>query len=319
MAQVGARSATRPGWPAGGVAKAAAGPDRELLARFAACRDREGESAFRALVERHGPMVWNVCRRVLGDAHESEDAFQATFLILARKADRVRDPGLLGNWLYGVAYKVSSRARALAGRRRAREAQGAMIAMAAAAKRGDPTPDDLGPVLHEEIRRLPEKYRAPVVLCYLEGHSNEEAARRLGCPVGTVKVRMMRARERLRERLTRRGLALSALLLLLLLEDEARAEVPDRLVEAAVKAAVHYGDYWQLGAGRRRPGWRRWARLILILLFVLAALVQGASLRKTGLRRARASLVEDLGSVARSIGLMHRPGACHPNPAAGHL
>src|SRR5262249_31616689 len=145
--------------------------------------------------------------------HDAEDAFQATFLILVRKAGSLGRPELLGNWLYGVAYRTAARARAEATRRRFREVP--LIDRDLPAK--ESTPDgvwrDLRPVLDEEINRLPDKYRAPFVLCYLEGKTNEEAARQLGCPLGTVLSRLARARERLRLRLTSRGLTLSVGLL----------------------------------------------------------------------------------------------------------
>ncbi|HLJ93524.1 MAG TPA: sigma-70 family RNA polymerase sigma factor, partial [Gemmataceae bacterium] len=145
--------------------------DADLLDRFVRRKD---EAAFATLLERHGPMVLGVCRRLLPDAHEADDAFQATFLILLQKARSLRDPASLGNWLYGVAYRVARRARIVATRWRASERQ--VPEMAA-----DASPDalwhELRPLLDEEIARLPRKYQAPVVLCYLEGKTYAEAAR----------------------------------------------------------------------------------------------------------------------------------------------
>ena len=175
----------------GGTATGTA--EGDLLERFLARRD---QAAFEALVARHGPMVLGVCRRILADPHDIEDAFQATFLILVRKARAIRDRELLGPWLYGVARRVANRARADASRRRTRERSGAEEA--AMESPGVRDPDELRAVLDEELGRLPEKYRAPLVLCYLEGLTHDEAALRLRCPVGTVRSRMTRARETLR-------------------------------------------------------------------------------------------------------------------------
>jgi len=205
----------------------------QLLERFVARRD---EAAFEALVARHGPMVLGVCRQVLRDSHEAEDAFQATFLVLVRKAGSLRQRHLLGNWLYGVAYRVAMRARANSARRRERERPGAEEAAVEPAYQM--AQDDVGPVLHEEVNRLPGKYRAPVVLCYLEGHTHEEAAAQLRWPVGTVKGRLSRALDQLRSKLTRRGLALSAGLLTTELARSASAAVPTALVDSTVQAAV---------------------------------------------------------------------------------
>jgi RNA polymerase sigma-70 factor (ECF subfamily) len=211
-------------------------PDAQLLRRFAADRD---QAAFALLVERHGPVVLGVCRRVLGTVHDAEDAFQATFLVLARKAGSIRDPDLLGNWLYGVASRIARKARASMHRRQTHERQVSLLPSLAAPGGGaDP---DLGPVLDEELARLPEKYRAALVLCYLEGKTNEEAARLLRWPTGTVKGRLARARDLLRNRLVRRGLRASTLLLATyLIEVRANAGVPAALAEATVRAGVCY-------------------------------------------------------------------------------
>jgi RNA polymerase sigma factor (sigma-70 family) len=217
--------------------------DAHLLARFAATRD---EGAFAALVRRHGPLVLGVCRRVLGDAHAAEDAFQATFLVLAKKAGSLARPESLSQWLHGVAYRTAARARAEAARRRRHEDRAAASREHEASRerqRPEGPPDDLvwrdlRPVLDEEVSRLPARYRDPVVLCYLEGRTNAEAARRLGCSRGTVATRLARARERLRRRLTGRGLALPAGLALGVLAQETRAAVPAALEAATAKAAT---------------------------------------------------------------------------------
>lgn len=180
--------------------------DDALLARYDARRDGPAEAAFRVLVERHGPMVLRTCRQILGDDHDAQDAAQAVFLILARKAGSLRGRDSVAPWLHGVARRVASRARKRTSARRVNEERAARVA---AAQRGeavvpaDPAVD--WEVVHREVDRLPEKYRTPVVLCYLEGRTYEDAARRIGCPVGTVRVRLSRARDRLRDRLRRRG------------------------------------------------------------------------------------------------------------------
>src|SRR5262249_55629286 len=153
------------------------------------------EEAFRALLGRHGPMVLGVCRRLLRDPHAVEDAFQATFLVLLRRAASIARPELLGNWLYGVAYRVAARARQQAGRRARRD--GPLPEDLPAAPDEDPAWRELRPLLDAEIARLRERYRQPVVLCYLEGRTCEEAGRLLGCPAGTVKSRLSRARDQL--------------------------------------------------------------------------------------------------------------------------
>lgn len=175
--------------------------DGDLLDRFVAREDETRSAAFEVLVDRHGPMVLDVCRNVLRDEHDAEDAFQTTFLILATQARSIRRRGSVASWLFGVAARVAARARVDAARRRARER---VFAHDVAARTPSNCNEIAKTVLHEEIARLPEKYREPVVLCYLEGMSYENAAQRLGCPLGTVSVRLMRAREKLRVRLQRR-------------------------------------------------------------------------------------------------------------------
>src|SRR5262249_48577907 len=150
------------------------------------------ETAFAALVRRHGPMVWGVCRRVLPSYHDAEDAFQATFLVLVRKAASVMPREKVANWLYGVAYQTALKAPAVAARRGARERQLTPFPEPAL-----PEPErrpELGPLLDQELTRLPDLYRVPVVLCDLEGLTYREAARQLGCPEGTLAARLARAR-----------------------------------------------------------------------------------------------------------------------------
>ena len=190
--------------------------DAELLNRFASRRsehDETAELAFAALLARHGPMVLRVCRAVLGDRHEVEDAFQATFLVLAVRARSIRRRGSVASWLHGVALRVAAAERSRAARRRRHElATAAMTSSTTEDAGSDPVCDhELTLVIQEEIGRLPEKYRAAVVLCYLEGLTHEMAAEHLGWPVGSVKSRLAWARERLRVRLTRRGVAPTSL------------------------------------------------------------------------------------------------------------
>jgi RNA polymerase sigma factor (sigma-70 family) len=208
----------------------------QLLERFVTQRD---EAAFEALIARHGPMVLGVCRRVLSDPHDAEDAFQATFLLLVRKAAGLRNRELVGNWLYGVAYRVAVRSRQTAARRFLHERPG--HGEHAVEPNCEPLADDLRPVLLEEVSLLPEKYRAPVVLCYFEGQTHEEAAAQLRWPLGTVKGRLARAREQLRSRLLKRGVvgAPAGLLLVELAEGASAAcLVPAGLMESTLKAAM---------------------------------------------------------------------------------
>ncbi len=187
--------------------------DAQLLERFRACRD---ELAFEMLVWRHGSMVLNVCRRVLRDAHEAEDAFQATFLIFVRKLGSIGKRESVGSWLYKVAYRVALRARQRAAVRRT-ECVADWEQLPGGLAFDDPAQralwNDLRPVLDEEVNRLPEKYRTPFVLFYLEGMAYPEVAEELGCPKGTVSSRLTTAKGLLRKRLARRGVTLSAALL----------------------------------------------------------------------------------------------------------
>ena len=210
--------------------------DGQLLERFATGPGEAAELAFAALVERHGPMVLRVCRSVLTGPHDAQDAFQATFLVLVKKARGLWVRDSLGPWLHQVAYRTASCAR-LASSRRHRHEQGAALLRTEA--RVELHDNDLSRVLHEEIERLPERFRAPLVLCDLEGSSHEQAARHLGWPIGTVKSRQARGRERLRDRLRRRGVApQSAMLATALRPDGASALISPRLVDSTIKAAI---------------------------------------------------------------------------------
>jgi RNA polymerase sigma factor (sigma-70 family) len=178
--------------------------DAELLGRFVAQRD---ESAFTALVKRHGRMVLDVAWRTLAVNQDAEDVFQATFLLLARKAGSIRKRGSVASWLYGAAYRLARRAREQSAVRSAREATAAKIRESqtcVAAASGE-----LQDVLQDVLAQLPERYRTPLVLCYLEGKTQERAARQLACPLGTVRSWLARGRVLLRKRLARRGITLS--------------------------------------------------------------------------------------------------------------
>src|SRR5262245_40708616 len=175
--------------------------DGELLGRFV---ERHDETALAALVHRHGAMVWGVCRRLLSH-HDAEDAFQATFLVLVRKAASVVPRAMVGNWLYGVAHHAALQARRAAARRKAREVQVTVMPETEAVQQGQWS--DVQPLLDQELSRLPDNYRAVLVLCDLEGRTRKEVARQLGVPEGTVAGRLARARAVLAKRLTARGVA----------------------------------------------------------------------------------------------------------------
>ena len=208
--------------------------DGELLGQVTerSAQDEGAELAFAALVDRHAPMVLRVCRSILRDDHDALDAFQATFLVLVRRADAVRRRESAASWLHGVALRVAAHARAGMARRRRHERRAGELALTVNRSGANGVSPELTAILHEELSRLPERYRAPLVLCHLEGHTCESAASRLGWPVGTVKSRLSRGRERLRGRLTRRGLA----------PDEMSADVviPAALTQTTVRAMLHF-------------------------------------------------------------------------------
>lgn len=211
--------------------------DGPLLARFFEARD---DVAFSVLTERYGPLVYGVCRRILADANDAEDAFQATFLVLVRKGGALRDPGRLASWLYGVAYRTARKAKARAALRTRSERQAGEMPTKSASS--DMTLQELHAVLDQEISQLPEKYALPLVLCYLEGKTNAQAAEQLGWPEGSISRRLSRARELLRSRLARRGLALSAALITAVFARPASAAVPRELLLATTRAATLVAD-----------------------------------------------------------------------------
>ncbi len=205
----------------------------QLLERYLERRD---ELAFEALVTRHGPMVLGICRRMLGASPEAEDAFQATFLVLIRRARDLGPRDAIGPWLYGVATRVASRARTQVSR--SRRLQTAPLEFAIPDRSGSTVEPDLVEILDQELSRLPGKYRSPLVLCYLEGRTHEEAARDLQWPLGTVKGRLARARDLLRTRLARRGFAPSAGVIGVLSSPDLRIALDRPLVGHAVGASV---------------------------------------------------------------------------------
>src|SRR5262249_14521731 len=208
--------------------------DGQLLERFVQTRD---ESAFELLLWRHGTMVLNVCRRLIQHEEDAEDAFQATFLALVKQARSIRRRESLAGWLSRVAYRTALEARRRRSRIADHEKQAAFTLEATAAE--EPAWDRLQPILDEEVGRLPERLRLPLILCYLEGHTDEEAARQLGCPVGTVCTRLAAGRAVLRSRLVRRGLTLSAPGLAALLSHHAATASPaPALVAASLKSAL---------------------------------------------------------------------------------
>jgi len=213
-----------------------ASSDGELVQRYARQRDEE---AFTELLRRHGPMVLGVCRRLLSNSADADDAFQATFLVLVRKAGSLGRPASVAAWLHGVACRTALKVRGEAAKRSLREREAA--AMSASCATDESIWHDFRPLLDEEIARLPVRYRVPFVLCHLEGKTNEEAARQLDCPKGTVLSRLSRARERLRARLTKRGITLSAAALAALVTGpELCASVPTVLAQATTQAAAAF-------------------------------------------------------------------------------
>src|SRR5436309_14512758 len=205
--------------------------DGELLARFLSSRD---DNALAALVRRHAPMVWGVCRRLLRNHHDAEDAFQATFLVLVRKAAEVPRLGV-ANWLYGVARQTAVRLRATTAKRGRRETQVVNMPEPTVAEvRGA----DLQPVLDEELSRLPDHYRGVIVLCDLEGMTRKEAARQLGVPEGSVASRLATARAMLAKRLTQRGVVFSGgSVAAVVSAGRASASAPPALAASTIKAA----------------------------------------------------------------------------------
>jgi RNA polymerase sigma factor (sigma-70 family) len=254
--------------------------DGDLLQRFS--RDRD-ETAFATLMERHGPLVLGVCRRVLHDPNDADDAFQATFFVLARKAGLVGQPDRLANWLHGVALRVAQKAWCAAARRQSRQQQVTDMPGAESSHEAEWT--DLCQVLDEEVQRLPEKFRLPILLCYLEGKTREEAAEQLGWKVGAVKGMLERGRELLRSRLIRRGVTLTATSLAGLLSQNAlSAAVPVALSDSTIRAAVLFAagkataaeSAAALAEGMLQAMWISRLKVAVAVILVVAAVGSGA-------------------------------------------
>jgi RNA polymerase sigma factor (sigma-70 family) len=269
--------------------------DAALLDRFVRHGD---EGAFATLVERYGPLVLSLCRRLLANAHDADDAFQATFLVLARRAGAIRKQRAVGSWLYGVAYRVALEARARAARRRFHERQAQAMTPSIEGDR-EVKPEAAHELLDAELQRLPEKYRTPLVLCYLEGKTNEQAARQLGCPTSSLSWRLGRARELLRQRLLRRGVALSAAGLAALLGESGQAAMSTALTASTAHAALLFttGKAAEVSAEA-------------------AALSEGVlhAMRVTKLRLVAVLLVA-IGLVGTGAGLALRAALAEPAPA----
>ena len=261
--------------------------DTQLLERFVAGGD---STAFRDLVLRHGPAVLRVCRRVLPDPHEAEDAMQATFLILVQRAPSIRDPEQLDRWLAGVARRVAARARRRAAQRAEREHRWAEDHHEAGAEGERTLQVELRRLIRDEVGQLPEADRRPITLCYFEGLTHEEAARRLGCPVGTIKARLVRARRRLRDRLDRRGVAIGLGLLLLLLRRPAGATAAEAQADVTGQAMgwLSAGDLEAVRArlphavrlldpGATTPAAGRFARPLLVAVLALVVVACGTT------------------------------------------
>jgi RNA polymerase sigma factor (sigma-70 family) len=279
--------------------KSSQSSDRELLSRFIARRD---EAAFTALVQRHGPLVWRVCRRTLANTHDAEDAFQATFLVLSRKANTVRRQESLGNWLYGVALRIALKARKAAARRPA------PLPVCPEGKEADPLAEvsvrEAQAILDDELARLPDKHRAPLVLCCLEGATRDEAARQLGWSPSLVKSRLEEGRERLRRRLVRRGLPLPAgLAAVLLAEGISPAAAPLGLVQATLKAV------FLIAAGQA---------LRRAVSADVAALVEGAGRFLASTQTKLAALLLSLGLFAAGVGMDWYPASTPGQPPGAH-
>ena len=265
-------------------------PD-QLLDRFVRHQD---EVAFAALVERYGPMVLGVCRRLTRDAHAADDAFQATFLVLVRRARSIRDRDRLGNWLYGVAVRVSLKVKADQTRHRLRERE-VDLDRTPAPEPATTIGCDHATLLHEELAKLPAKYRAPLMMCFLDGQTHDQAATQLGWPIGTVKGRIARAKTLLQTRLGRRGVTLSTAAVAATLTESARAAVPAILLNQTTQAAMAIAAGGTIAAGACS------ASAILLSREVVTAMTL------TKLKFAAIALVS-LGTVATGAGVMARQG-----------
>jgi RNA polymerase sigma factor (sigma-70 family) len=266
--------------------------DGQLLEQFATGRGEPRELAFAALVERHGPLVLRVCRSVLRDGDAAEDAFQATFLALARKAGSLWAQDSLASWLHQAAYRAAAHDRSATIRRRSHEHAAAALRPESVAPPHHANYDDFEKIIHEELDRLPGRFRVAVVLCDLEGRTHEQAARHLGCAVGTVKSRLARGRKRLRGRLVRRGVAPALALAAASAGGAARAAVPTGLAESTVAYAATASAVPKSVAviteGVLISMFLRKVKLVMTAAAVVAALATGAVvLAQSGIGRPK--------------------------------
>ncbi len=276
--------------------------DGQLLERFTEDHGEVAELAFAALVERHGSMILRVCRAVLHNEQDARDAFQAAFLILVRKAGTLQVRDSLGPWLHQVALRVASCARSAAARRQRHEQRAAEIA--ASRRVEDREHDDLMTILHEEIDRLPEHLRAPVVLCLLEGLTRYQAARRLGWPIGTVQSRLARGRERLRRRLTHRGVAPTAALAIAVPSGEAAVvQVPGEWMNPIVRAATQFASRNAAAAEMVSAG-------VLVLVEGALKTMLVTKLKMAGI----ALMVLSLAATGAGVWANQKPGSGDENP-----
>ncbi len=316
--------------------------DRQLLERYTTRgSEASSEAAFAALVGRYGPMVLGVCRQLLGDVQHAEDAFQAVFVVLAQKSRSIRDPDLLGNWLYGVAIRTARCARQQIVRRRRREESGTMrgpgpgsggLPEPTAPPADRPALDrEQAEAIHGEIDRLPRAFRLPVVLCYFEGLSLDEAARRLRCPAGTLRSRLSRARDKLRINLARRGIALPALAVgAFLVPRSASASIPPLLCNSTTRAAIQFAARHTAAGGALSAPVTALAqevlttmlihklKLVAMSLFLVAAVATGAGWLAHSLANKADPVMEPSARVARVSpqGAGQTKPATQPEPAA---
>jgi RNA polymerase sigma factor (sigma-70 family) len=288
--------------------------DRQLLERFVQSRD---EGAFAAILDRHGPMLLGLCRRVLSDVHLADDVFQATFLVLARKAGSIRQRDCLAGWLYGVAQRLARQARLAEASRTRRERRAASERGSAVA--GDPGWRELLRVLDEELQRLPERYRLPLLLCYLEGQTQDEAAKQLGLSLSTLRRRLEKGRESLRARMTRRGATLGAgLFASFLVSSAARAALTADLRQAvltgamaAIKGLAISSSAWVLAEGGMRL-----ATIYKICLWSALAVTMGGATAGVIWRAQPAAEAADESFPARQVNTANRTPEARPGDRA---
>lgn len=281
--------------------------DPKLLARFSQDADEE---AFAELVRRHGPLILGVCRRILGDVHAAEDAFQAVFLVLAKRSGTIHKPELLANWLYGVACRIARKARMKMRRDATRER--CAVKMSQQDEWLDVEWTELKQALDEEVSQLPEKYRAPLVLCYLQGQTNAQAAEQLGWPSGSISERLAQAREMLRRRLNRRGMNLTAALLAVLLTQKvASATVSPVLVSVTVKTAISCAAHKSpasvvsqsiLELARETTSYSFWNLVKVLGLSLVIMISIGSIGRSQGVLRALEAVIPGLSGYSSHAG-----------------